>query len=392
MAKRVCVAGATGEVGYSLLPMIADGDMLGSETSVTLVLLDLPFAAQALEGIRMEIEDSRFPLVASVETTTSVIEATRDLDYAVLLTSFPDADAEAETEERARQRTEANVGIFKVWGEALNRFARKTVRVCVVGPPAMTNALIVGEYAPTIPRRNITALSRWCHNVTVSVVAEKLNCNVGNVQNVVVWGNHISTPYADVSHAEVRGRGTVRELANDMNWTEMELPAAIRKRADEVVGARADAPGFSVARAACMHFRDLECGTPAGTFVSMGVFTERGRYGIADGIVFSLPCISDGDGEWRVVSNLVLSESQMAMLRVSEAELIADAERVYELVDGKPRRGPRPLSAAARANPSQEDRDTLIAQRRSEAAERDAEDAHMVGYSPNQKEDSSIYR
>ena len=54
----------------------------------------------------------------------------------------------------------ANKDIFKVQGEALNLVAKKTVKVCVVGNPANTNALIASHYAPSIPKKNFSALTR----------------------------------------------------------------------------------------------------------------------------------------------------------------------------------------------------------------------------------------
>merc|ERR1719482_2169341 len=348
-----------------MLPMIADGDMLGAEQPVHLVLLDLPFAAQALQGVMMEIEDSRFPLVKSVETTTQVAEAARDLDYCILLSSFPES-SEADPEERAKQRMEANIGIFKVWGEALNRFARKTCKVLVVGPPAMTNALIVGEFAPTIPRRNITALSRLPHNCAQSLIAQKLNVNVGNIHNVIIWGNHIGGLLPDIAHAEVRGRGSVKELLPDRRWADEELVETVRSRADEVVGGRKNAPAFSVARAACQHMRDWETGTPVGTYVSMGVYTSNGVYGLPDGLMFSLPCACEGDGEWRVVSNLVVHEMMRRKIRACETEPEQDRDRLDEFlltVDKKPG---RPLSAIAQKNPSPEEKESMQARRDAE--------------------------
>ena len=69
----------------------------------------------------------------------------------------------------------ANVKIFKVQGEAMERFAKKSVKVLVVGNPANTNALIISHYAPSIPKENFSAMTRLDQNRAASQLALKVN-------------------------------------------------------------------------------------------------------------------------------------------------------------------------------------------------------------------------
>lgn len=78
----------------------------------------------------------------------------------------------------------ANVKIFKVQGEALDKFARKDVKVLVVGNPANTNALICSHYAPTIPKENFTAMTRLDQNRAQAVLASRLGAQVIIINNL----------------------------------------------------------------------------------------------------------------------------------------------------------------------------------------------------------------
>ena len=95
------------------------------------------------------------------------------------------------------------------------------MQVLVVANPANTNALILKEFAPSIPEKNITCLTRLDHNRALSQIAERLKVYVTDVKNVIIWGNHSSTQYPDVNHATVtttNGERLVKELDTDDHW------------------------------------------------------------------------------------------------------------------------------------------------------------------------------
>lgn len=47
---RVLVTGAAGQIAYSLIPIIARGDVFGHDQPLILHLLDIPFMEKALNG------------------------------------------------------------------------------------------------------------------------------------------------------------------------------------------------------------------------------------------------------------------------------------------------------------------------------------------------------
>ena len=140
---RVAVTGAAGQIGYSLLFRIASGSMLGPDTPVALQLLEITPALGALEGVKMELDDSAFPLLSSITCTDDADIAFGDADVALLVGAMP--------RKAGMERSDllsANGGIFKPQGEALSRSAKRDVKVLVVGNPANTNALIAQQNAP----------------------------------------------------------------------------------------------------------------------------------------------------------------------------------------------------------------------------------------------------
>ena len=164
----VAVTGAAGQIGYAITPMICNGDMFGPDQPVKLHLLDLPFCMEALSGVVMEIEDGSYPLVHGVLATDDANKAFAGCDCAVLLGAFP----RKQGMER-KDLMEKNIGIFKTAGEAVERNANANIKVLVVGNPANTNALIMSHFAPKVPRKNFSAMTRLDHNRGLGQVASK---------------------------------------------------------------------------------------------------------------------------------------------------------------------------------------------------------------------------
>ena len=196
----VTVTGAAGQIAYALLFRIASGQLHRTRHPIRLQLLEIPQAVKAAEGTAMELDDCAFPLLHNIDITDDARRAFDGTNIALLVGARP----RAKGMERA-DLLEANGGIFGPQGAALNAHAADDIRVLVVGNPANTNALIARAHAPDIPAERFTAMMRLDHNRAVSQLANRLDVPVTAVRKLTIWGNHSSTQYPDLSHAQVNG-------------------------------------------------------------------------------------------------------------------------------------------------------------------------------------------
>src|SRR3954449_8733178 len=293
---NVTVTGAAGQIGYAILFRIASGQMLGDETPVALRLLEIPDAVQAAEGTAMELDDCAFPLLRQIDISDDPKRAFDGCNIGLLIGARP----RTKGMERA-DLLEANGGIFKPQGEAINEGAADDVKVLVVGNPANTNALIAMSNAPDVPRERFTAMLRLDHNRAKAQLANKLQVPVTDVTNMTVWGNHSPSQYPDLVNAKVDGRSAWDQV-DDEAWIANEYIPRVGKRGAEIIDARGASSAASAANAAIDHVRDWALGTQDGDWVSMGVPAD-GSYGIGEGIVCCLPCTC-GAGEWSIVQGL----------------------------------------------------------------------------------------
>eukprot|EP00252_Welwitschia_mirabilis_P021814 TRINITY_DN570_c0_g1_i1.p1 TRINITY_DN570_c0_g1~~TRINITY_DN570_c0_g1_i1.p1 ORF type:complete len:353 (-),score=66.78 TRINITY_DN570_c0_g1_i1:319-1377(-) len=328
MAKepvRVLVTGAAGQIGYALVPMIARGIMLGPDQPVILHMLDISPAAEALNGVKMELIDAAFPLLKGVVATTDVVEACSGVNIAVMVGGFPRKEGMERKDVMSK-----NVSIYKAQASALEQHAAPNCKVLVVANPANTNALILKEFAPSIPDKNITCLTRLDHNRALGQVSERLNVPVSNVKNVIIWGNHSSTQYPDVNHAVVvtqSGEKPVRGLVADDAWLNGEFITTVQQRGAAIIKARKLSSALSAASAACDHIRDWVLGTPKGTWVSMGVYSD-GSYNVPSGLIYSYPVTCE-NGEWSIVKGLSIDEFSRKKLDATANELVEEKALAY---------------------------------------------------------------
>jgi malate dehydrogenase len=320
---RVAVTGAAGQIGYALLFRIASGEMLGKDTEVQLRLLEIPQAVKAAEGTAMELDDCAFPLLAGVEITDDPNVAFDGVNVALLVGARP----RTKGMERG-DLLEANGGIFKPQGAALNAHAAADVKILVVGNPANTNCLIARSHAQDIPAERFTAMMRLDHNRAVGQVAKKTGSRVADVKQVSVWGNHSATQYPDLSHAQVAGRSAT-EAIGDHAWIEGDFIPTVQKRGAAIIEARGASSAASAANAAIEHVRDWVLGTPADDWVSMGIPAD-GSYGIPEGIIAGHPCRCSG-GEYAVVEGLDINEFSRTRIDASVKELQEERTAVQEL-------------------------------------------------------------
>jgi malate dehydrogenase len=320
---RVTVTGAAGQIGYALLFRIASGAMLGDDQPVILKLLDITPALEALEGVRMELEDCAFPLLAGIECTDDPNVGFKETDYALLVGARPRGPGM-----ERKDLLEANAAIFSVQGKAINDHASRNIKVLVVGNPANTNALITQRNAPDIDPRNFTAMTRLDHNRAMTQIAIKTGTTVNEVTNMTIWGNHSATQYPDLFNAKVNGQPAIDMV--DQIWYEESFIPTVQQRGAAIIKARGASSAASAANAAIGHMRSWALGTEGEDWVSMGVYSD-GSYGIAEGLIYSFPCRCC-NGEWVIVQDADVNEFSRAKMSATEQELIEERDAVAHLL------------------------------------------------------------
>ncbi|HEX5615991.1 MAG TPA: malate dehydrogenase [Acidimicrobiia bacterium] len=320
---RVAVTGAAGQIGYSLLFRIANGDLLGKDQPVILHLLEITPALPALGGVAMELDDCAFPLLAGIVATDDAHAAFDGVSYALLVGSRP----RTKGMER-KDLLEANGAIFTTQGKALAAGAADDVRILVVGNPANTNCLIAMNNAPSIARERFTAMTRLDHNRAKAQLAAKLGVPVTAVTRMTIWGNHSATQYPDLFHASVNGKNAA-ELVGDQEWIESTYIPSVQQRGAAIIEARGSSSAASAANAAIAHVYDWVHGTPADDWVSMAVCSD-GSYGVPEGLISSFPCTTAAR-EWSIVPGLDLDPFSRARLDATVAELAEERDAVADL-------------------------------------------------------------
>ena len=320
---RVAVTGAAGQIGYSLLFRIASGSMLGPDQPVILQLLEITPALGALNGVKMELDDCAFPLLAGVVCTDGANVAFGDADVALLVGAMPRKAGM----ERA-DLLSANGGIFKPQGKALSASAKKDVKVLVVGNPANTNALIAMNNAPDLDPRRFTAMTRLDHNRAVTQLAQRTGTTVNDVTNMTIWGNHSVTQFADLYHAKVNGKNAY-DTVNDHDWYANTYLPSVAKRGAAIIEARGASSAASAANAAVDHIRSWTLGTADGDWVSMAIPSD-GSYGVPEGLISSFPCTCK-NGEYSIVQGLDINEFSRGKIDASVAELGEERDAVRDL-------------------------------------------------------------
>jgi malate dehydrogenase len=320
---NVTVTGAAGQIGYAALFRIASGQMLGEDTEVNLRLLEIPDALEAAEGTAMELVDCAFPLLGDIDISSDPDEAFDGANVGLLIGARPRAKGMERSD-----LLEANGGIFKPQGEAINAGAADDIKVLVVGNPANTNCLIAMSNAPDVPRERFNAMTRLDHNRALAQLSSKLEVPVTEITNMTIWGNHSTTQYPDLVNAKVRGE-SAWDAVDDEEWIAEEFIPTVAKRGAAIIEARGASSAASAANAAIDHVRDWALGTPDGDWVSMSVPSD-GSYDVTEGLVSSFPCTCSG-GEWRIVEGLEITDFSRQRIDASVAELREERDAVAGL-------------------------------------------------------------
>jgi len=320
---RVTVTGSAGNIGYALLFRIASGQMLGPDQPVILQLLELTPSLKQLEGVVMELKDCAFPLLRGVVQTDSVQKAFEGADYALLVGAKP----RSKGMERGDLLKE-NAKIFAEQGKALNSYSNRNVRVVVVGNPANTNAMITSHYAPKIPTKQITAMTRLDQNRALAQLSEKAHCKVSDIERFALWGNHSATQHPDISHCHINGR-LAKEVIKDDAWVKDIFVPAVQQRGAAIINARGASSAASAASAAIDHMHDWMIGTN-GKWINMAVCSD-GSYGVDKGLWYSYPVVTR-NGDYMIVPNLPCDEYTKEKMELTKQELVTERDTIAPLL------------------------------------------------------------
>eukprot|EP00270_Netrium_digitus_P014387 TRINITY_DN487_c0_g1_i2.p1 TRINITY_DN487_c0_g1~~TRINITY_DN487_c0_g1_i2.p1 ORF type:complete len:448 (+),score=77.23 TRINITY_DN487_c0_g1_i2:132-1475(+) len=323
---RVAVSGAAGMISNHLLFKMASGEVFGKDQPIALNLLGSEKSKVALEGVVMELEDSLYPLLREVNIGVDPYDSFRDADWALLIGAKPRGPGM----ERA-DLLDINGQIFAAQGKALNAVASRDVKVMVVGNPCNTNALIAIKNAPDLDPKNFHALTRLDENRAKCQLALKAGVFYDNVSNVVIWGNHSTTQVPDFLNAKVKGI-PVMDIITDHKWLEEDFTPRVQTRGGALIKKWGRSSAASTAVSIVDAIQSLITPTPEGDWFSSGVYTNGNPYGIADDLVFSMPCRSNGDGSYEVVSGLKIDDFLWSRIKKSEEELLAEKKCVSHLI------------------------------------------------------------
>jgi malate dehydrogenase len=326
MKPPLCIAitGAAGQIGYSLLFRIAAGDMLGSDQPIILHLLDVTGSQHILDGVVMELCDCAFPLLKNVVTTDDPLVAFNMADIAILVGARP----RTKGMERKDLLT-ANAEIFSIQGKALNKVAKRNVRVLIVGNPANTNAYITMRNAPDLPTGNFAAMLRLDHNRALYQIATKLGQPVSEIRKMIIWGNHSSTQFPDLSHAEIDNKKVIN-LIGDQAWIEDYFIPTVQNRGAAIIEARGLSSAASAANAIISHVHDWVIGTRENDWVSMGVLSD-GSYEIPEGVIYGFP-VTCQNGVYTIVQGLEINKISRTKILATYKELLEEKGSIKHLL------------------------------------------------------------
>ena len=319
---KVAVTGAAGQIGYAMLFRLASGSVFGPDTAVELQLLELEHALPALEGVKMELDDCAFPLLNKIITTSDPNVAFKDIDWGLLVGSVP--------RKERNDLLRINGGIFVGQGNAINENAGDNARIVVVGNPCNTNCLIAMHNAPRISRDRWFAMTALDENRAKSQLAAKAGTAVRNVSNLTIWGNHSATQYPDFYNAKINGQAAP-EVINDEEWLQGEFIKTVQQRGSAIIKARGASSAASAANAALDTVIRINTPTPEGDWFSTAIPSD-GSYGIPEGLIFSFPLRSKGNGAYEIVQGLELNDFSKEKIKATSSELEMEREAVKEML------------------------------------------------------------
>lgn len=323
---RVAVTGGAGQIAYSLLFRIGNGEVFGPNQPVILQILEIPPAMDALEGVVMELNDSAQPLLQGIVTSDDPNVAFKDANWVILVGGRPRGPGMERGDLIA-----ANGPIFVDQGKAINDNAADDVRIVVVANPCNSNCLVAKANAPDIPADRWFAMTRLDENRAKSQLAEKAGVAITEVTNLGIWGNHSATQFPNFEHVKIGGKPAV-DVIGDREWLEDTFIEVVQKRGAAIIAARGKSSAASAANAALDTIRSIITPTPEGDWFSAAIPSDGNPYGIADGLIYSFPLRSDGKGNVEIVEGLELSDYAVDKAKATEDELLTEREAIADLL------------------------------------------------------------
>jgi malate dehydrogenase len=309
--------------------MVGKGDVFGQDQPLILNLLDITPMMEVLEGVTMEIRDCALPLVREINCSDNPEVAFKDADAIFMVGAMP-----RKAGMERKDLLAANVKIFKGQGSAIEKVAKKTVKILVVGNPANTNALICSRFAPSIPKTNFSAMTRLDQNRAQAQVAGKCGVPIDCVKNCIIWGNHSSTQFPDVTFATVNKGGkespAYTAVADD-TWLKGEFIKTVQQRGAAIIAKRKLSSAMSAAKSACDHMRDWWQGTAPGCYASMAVISDGNKYGVSEGVMYSFPVTVGKDKNWKIVEGLKINDFQREKMDVTAKELVQERDDALDI-------------------------------------------------------------
>lgn len=324
MHKKIAVTGAAGQIAYSLLFRIANGELLGSHQPIALHLLEMEAGLKELQGVVMELEDCAFPLLKKIVIGTNPSDVFKDVDYAFLIGSKPRGPGM-----ERKDLLEQNGKIFVEQGKALAKSASKNVLSLVVGNPCNTNCLIAIKNAKGLSPKQFFSMTYLDQHRAISMLAKESSAEIQEVSDMVIWGNHSSTMVPDFVNAKIRHQA-VEQVIKDRKWLEQNFITGIQKRGAEVIAARGKSSAASAAHAALSSMRRIIF--PSIEIFSMGVYSDGNPYGIESGLVFSFPCKSLGDGNLEIVKDFKIDPYLKEKIDITQKELLEERDAIKGLL------------------------------------------------------------
>jgi malate dehydrogenase len=321
---KIAVTGAAGHIGYALVFRIASGEMFGQDQPVSLHLVEIPPALEALNGVVMELHDCAFPLLRSIVPTADLDEGFRDINWALLVGSVP-----RKAGMERKDLLGINGKIFIGQGQAIQKNAAADVRVLVIGNPCNTNCLIAMNNAKEIPRDRWFAMTRLDENRSRAQLAHKAGVEITRVTNMTIWGNHSSTQYPDFYNAKIDNR-PASEVIGDEKWLKEDFIATVQQRGAAIIKARGLSSAASAANAVIGTVRSLTEDTATDDWHSVAVCSD-GSYKVDQGLISSFPVRVRG-GKWQIVQGVPINEFSRDKIDKTVAELKEEKSLVSELL------------------------------------------------------------
>jgi len=320
----VTVTGAAGQIGYSLLPRIASGQVFGYDQPVELRLIEIEPGMKALAGVVMELHDCAFPLLESIEATSDLDHGFNGSNWALLVGSVP-----RKAGMERKDLLGINGKIFVGQGQAIERNAADDIRVLVVGNPCNTNCLIAMNNAPAIPTERWFAMTRLDENRAKSALAQKAGVHSRDVTRLAIWGNHSSTLYPDFENALIHG-DPVAKFIPERAWLEGDFIKNVQQRGAAIIAARGLSSAKSAAHAAIETVQTLRATTPAEEWHSVALASD-GSYGVEKGLICSFPTRSNGNTA-TIVKGVELGEFGQGKFQITLNELLEEKSMISDLL------------------------------------------------------------